>query len=192
MKIVFQHGLIIASSFILAEAAISQVSGISSENLVQYGKEQAYWVSNVSCADNSTRIVQRKTDGEQWCGKAIDGFCDVNKEAAAEKICSTGYTSALAALEASVRAQNSAAQAEARARRAEQEREQQRQLANQRIEQQRRAREQQAAVNAPLEKQINIEEELIKIEQEKLDLRRQELELQRRATEIQTLLDGKS
>lgn len=196
LKLSITHlcSVVIASS-LLATSAYAEVSSISSDNLVQYAKEEAYWVADVSCSDGSKRTIQRKTDGNEWCGKDVEGFCDSTKETTATKICGAQYSSALALLETAKQAQNDAAQAEERARRAERERAEQRRLADQRIEEQRLERERQAAAEAaaaPLKKQISIEEELLKIEQEKLDLRRQELELQRRAVEIQSLLDEKS
>jgi len=183
-SILKQHTTLLLSLLSLTLTANAEVSGISSDNLVQYGKEQAFWVSDVSCSDGSTRTIQRKTDGSDWCGKEIEGFCDTSKEGAATKICGAQYTSALSLLETAKQAQNNAAQAEQRARQAEQERARQSRLASERQAQ----RDRQAAAAAPLKKKISIEEELLKIEQEKLNLRRQELELQRRAVEIETLL----
>ena len=187
MKTLLKPSILFITSALFANAAMSEVSTISSDSLVQYAKEQAYWVATVTCSDDSQRVIQRKTDGNEWCGKAVDGFCDADKEAAADRICGTQYTSALSLLEATKQAQNEAAEAEERARRAERER--QEQLAAQQRQQQ-AERERQAAT-APLKRQITIEEELIQIEQEKLNLRRQELELQRRASEIEALLEGK-
>lgn len=191
MKTVMNSAMLFISTALFAGTAFSQVSNISSDNLVQYGKDQAFWVADVTCTDESTRVIQRKTDGNEWCGKAIEGFCDTTKEAAAKKICSDQYSSSLSLLQAAKQAQQDAAQAEQRAKQAEQERAEQRRLANERIEEQRVERERQEAEAqaAPLKKQITIEEELIQIEQDKLNLRRQELELQRRAVEIQALLD---
>lgn len=190
LKLSITHILsVVVASSLLATTAHAEVSSISSDNLVQYGKEQAFWVADVSCSDGSKRTIQRKTDGNEWCGKDVEGFCDSTKEKTATKICGAQYSSSLALLETAKQAQNDAEQAEQRARRAEQERAEQRRLADQQIENQRIERERQAAAAAPLKKQISIEEELLKIEQEKLDLRRQELELQRRAVEIQSLLD---
>ncbi|MFT6406793.1 MAG: hypothetical protein ACJAQ6_000203 [Arenicella sp.] len=189
MKTVMNSAILFVSTVLFAGTALSQVSSISSDNLVQYAKEEAYWVADVTCADDSKRVIQRKTDGNQWCGKAVKGFCNTTKEGTAAKICSAQYTSSLSLLEATKQAQDNAAQAEERAKRAERERADQRRIANQRIEQQRIERERKAAAAAPLKKQITIEEELIQIEQEKLNLRRQELQLQRRAVEIQAMLD---
>jgi len=205
MKTVMNSAMLFISAALFAGTALSQVSNISNDNLVQYGKDQAFWVADVTCADESTRVIQRKTDGNEWCGKAVEGFCDTTKEAAAKKVCGPQYSSSLSLLQATKQAQEDAAQAEKRAKRAEQERAEQeraeqeraeqRRLANERVEQQRIERERQEAEvvaeaeAVPLKKQITIEEELIQIEQEKLNLRRQELELQRRAVEIETLLD---
>jgi flagellar biosynthesis GTPase FlhF len=189
MKTVMNSIVLFISTALFAGTALCQVSSISSDNLVQYGKEQAYWVADVTCADESSRIIQRKTDGNEWCGKEVEGFCEATKEATAKKICGPQYTSSLALVVATQKAQDDAAQAEERAKRAERERNEQRRVANQQIEQQRLERERKAAAAAPLQKQISIDEELIEIEQDKLNLRRQELELQRRALEIQALLD---
>ena len=189
MNTVMNSAILFMITGLFAGSALSQVSSVSSDSLVQYGKEQAFWVANVICADKSTRVIQRKTDANEWCGKAVDGFCGDTKKSTAKKICSTQYSSSLSLLEATKKAQESAMQAEKRAERAERERAEQRRLASQRIERQRIEREKKAAAVAPLKRQITIEEELIKIEQEKLNLRRQELDLQRRAVEIQALLD---
>lgn len=207
MKNVLKPAMIFVSTVLFTSSAISQVSSVSSDNLVQYGKEDAYWVADVTCADDSKRVIQRKTDSNTWCGKDIDGFCDETKDAAAIKICGTQYTSSLALLEAARQAQNDAAAAQDRANRAERERAEQRRLADQRLQEQiaeRQAREQRIAQEqrialekknaapAPLKTQISIQEELIQIDQEKLDLRRQELELQRRAAEIEAELNKNS
>ena len=206
MKKVLKPAVIFATTVLFSSSAMSQVSGISSDNLVQYGKEEAYWAAEVTCADESKRVIQRKTDSSAWCGKAVAGFCDKTKEDAAKKICGTQYTSSLGLLEAARQAQNDAALAEDRAKRAERERADQRRLTDQRLQQQRaerQAREAQeqriaeqqigeakkSATPAPLETQISIQEELIQIDQEKLNLRRQELELQRRAAEIEAELN---
>jgi len=189
MKTLLKSAMLFLGASLFAGTAMSQVSNISSDNLVQYGKDEAYWVANVTCSDEGKRTIQRKTDGNEWCGKSVEGFCETTKENAAKKVCGAQYTSALTLLEEAQQARDNAAQAEERAKRAERERAEQRRLADQRIEQQRIEREKKAAAAAPLKKQITIEEELIQIEQEKLNLRRQELELQRRAVEIQALLD---
>jgi flagellar biosynthesis GTPase FlhF len=189
MKTVMNSAILFVSTALFAGTALSQVSSISGDNLVQYGKDQAYWVADVTCADESTRIVQRKTDGNEWCGKEVEGFCDTIKEAAATKICGPQYTNSLSLVVAAKKAQDDAEQAEQRAKRAERERTEQRRIANRQLEQQQLERERKAAAAAPLQKQISIDEELIKIEQGTLNLRRQELELQRRAVEIQALLD---
>lgn len=189
MKTLLKPAILFVGAALFASTAMSQVSNISSDNLVQYGKDQAYWVANVTCSDESKRVIQRKTDSNEWCGKAVEGYCDATKESTAKKICGAQYTSTLSLLEAAKKAQDNADQAEKRAQRAERERFEQRRLAEERIKQQQLERERKAAAAAPLKKQITIEEELIQIEQEKLNLRRQELELQRRAVEIQSILD---
>jgi hypothetical protein len=189
MKTVFKPAIFFASTILFSSMAISQVSNISNDNLVQYGKDDAYWVADVTCSGDSKRVIQRKTDGNEWCGKAVDGFCDGTKESLAVKICGAEYTSALSLINAAKQAQLNASRAEERTKRAETERANQRRLADERIKQQRLERAEQEAAAAPLKKQINIEEELLKIEEEKLNLRRQELDLQRRAVEIEALLE---
>jgi len=195
MKALLKSIIPFIGTVLFTSTAVSEVSSISGDNLVQYGKEEAYWVADVTCDDNSQRGIQRKTDGDQWCGIDFDGFCDTTKESTAKKVCSAQYTSSLNLLEATKQAQNSAAEAEERAKRAEEARAQsiraeQRRLADQRLESQRleRQRVANAAEVEPLKKRINIDEDIIRIENEKLKLRRQELELQRRASEIQSLL----
>lgn len=193
MKITIQS--ILATSFAVAfvSNAQAQVTNISSETFAQYGKDEAYFVADVSCNQGgAARAIQRKTDGDEWCGKDVAGFCGASKDAAAKKVCSSDYTATLEEVETKAKAEREAAAAKARAVAAEKER-----AAQARKAQQERARAAQierdkkaaVAAAAPLKKKISIEEQLIKIEQEKLDLRRQELELQRRAVEIQKLLD---
>ncbi len=159
----------------------SQALGVtlSSEEFTEYASEEAYWVVSVNCDDGSDpRIIQRKTDGNQWCGKEVEGYCFNAKAETAEKVCSADYSDSLAT-----------------AKRAEQERERQEQ-ANRQAEQERRqaqaqaALAQQQAAEAERQKQIDIDEQLLQIEQEKLSLRRQELELQRRAVEIREALES--
>ncbi len=174
----------------LTSTAQAEVASIAPENFAQYDKDEAYWVAEVSCKQtDGTRTIQRKTDGNEWCGKDLPGFCDTDKDDAANKVCGAEYTSALAAIDDKIKAEKAAAVAQARATKAEQDSAaaQRRQAQQERVRAQ-NERDRQAAA-APLKKKISIEEQLIKIEQEKLDLRRQELELQRRAVDIQKLLD---
>lgn len=194
MKKMYKLAIPLMGSILFTSTAMSQVENISGDSLVQYGKEDAYWVSEVTCADESKRVVQHKTDGELWCGKTVKGFCDETKESAAIKVCGSQYSQALSQIQATKQARNNAVKAEQRAKdqQAERERAQQRRAADERIVQQRIEREKRAAAAEPIRKQINIEEELILIEQEKLELRRQELELQRRAAEIEAKLKTES
>ena len=190
---------IIATVFALtlANNAQAQVASISAETFAQYGKDDAYFVADVECEQGgSTRAIQRKTDGNDWCGKDVTGYCGASKDAAAKKVCSTEYSSAISLLEDKTKAEEAAAAAQARA---DSERERAAVAERERADQARRAQQQRAraeqerkAAAAPLKKKISIEEQLITIEQEKLDLRRQELELQRRAVEIQKELDNKN
>ena len=192
---------IIATAFALTlvNNAQAQVANISAETFAQYGKDEAYFVAEVECEQGGAlRAIQRKTDGNNWCGKDVAGYCDASKDAAAKKVCGTEYGSAISLLEDKTKAEEVAAEAQARA---ESERERAAVAERERAEQARRSQQQQAraaqaererkAAAAPLKKKISIEEQLITIEQEKLDLRRQELELQRRAVEIQKELDKK-
>lgn len=185
--------ILLIGFFVLSStSAQSQVSSISAEDFAQYGTEAAYWVATVTCTDGSERKIQRKTDGNLWCGKDVSGYCRELKNEAADLVCGDSYSVVW-------QNQNSAAAEEAAQREAEERR--RRQQAEQRRAEQRIAnqeaqrREQQAAAAAasgPSPEQLSIEEELITIEQEKIELRKQELELRRRAVEIQALLDAKT
>lgn len=189
MKSIIKIAIVLSSPLLAINPAFSQAPKVSSENLVQIN-EDAYWAAEVSCNDNSERTVQRRTNGSEWCGKEVSGFCANNKDAAAVKVCGPEYSSALSLKESSIKAKEDADQAKKRADRAERDREEQRRLSEQRLRQQQEEKARQAAAAAaPLKKQISIEEELILIEQEKLNLRRQELELQKRAVEIEKLLE---
>jgi hypothetical protein len=199
MKSIVKIALVLSGSLLLINPSFAQVSKISSENLVQIGKD-AFWSADVNCEGGSVRTIQRKTDGNEWCGKVVSGFCATSKDAAAKKICDSEYTAALTLKESTVKAQEDAekaqedaARAQQRAESAERERAQQRRLADQRLKQQQEERAKQAAsAAASVKKQTSIEEKLILIEQEKLNLRRQELELQKRAVEIEKLLEKTS
>lgn len=166
----------------LAAANISNAAVLSAEEFKQYASEEAYWVVEVDCEDGSKpRTIQRKTDGTQWCGKEIDGFCSSTKNEAAEKVCGSEYSATV----------NNKAEAQAeQQRRAQAQRQATEQAARDQREAEARAtaaREQ--AAEAKRQSQIKIDEQLLQIEQEKLSLRRQELELQRRAVEIRESLD---
>ena len=199
MKPIIKIALVLSGSLLLINPSLAQVSKISSENLVQNGKD-AYWSADVTCEGNSVRTIQRKTDANEWCGKVVAGFCANSKDAAAKKICGSEYSSTLALKQSTVKAQEdaekaqeNAVRAQQRAERAERERAEQRRLADQRLKQQQDAQAKQAAAAASAaaasKQQTSIEEQLILIEQEKLNLRRQELELQKRAVEIEKLLE---
>lgn len=196
MKPIIKIALVLSGTLLLINPSFAQVSKISSENLVQNGKD-AYWSADVTCEGNSVRTIQRKTDASEWCGKVVAGFCANSKDAAAKKICGSEYSSTLALKQSTVKAQEdaekaqeNAVRAQQRAERAERERAEQRRLADQRLKQQQDAQAKQAASAAAASKQqTSIEEQLILIEQEKLNLRRQELELQKRAVEIEKLLE---
>lgn len=156
---------------------------LSNEELQQYGPEEAYWVVTVDCEDDTpTRVIHRKTDGNEWCAKDFDGFCGDSKDATSKNVCGADYT-------AQLEAQQLEAEAEAERRREEQSRrDAERRREAQAQEQQAQAR-QAAAQQAEIQNQISVDEELLRIEQEKLSLRRQELELQKRAVEIREALE---
>ena len=170
--------------------ALAEVKSKTAEEFVQYGPEDAYWVFTATCADDQQRIIQRKTDGELWCIKDAEEFCDENRDKAADIACGPEFADSEAAeeqaREAARQAEAEAARAQA-AERARQERQRQERERARAAEAERAA--EQARQEAAAKDQISIEEQLLKIEQEKLELRRQELELQRRAVEIQALLD---
>ena len=186
MKLIFKSTLILSSLFLVNSHAASQVTNISSENLVQIGKE-AYWSADVSCDDGNVRAMQRKTDGTEWCGKDISIFCDIDKDTAANEICGGEYSAALALAESTKKAQSEAkAKATAKANLA---RAKQKKLAEKTLKQAQEAKKRQAAA-IPIKQVISIDEQLVLIEQERLNLRRQELELQKRAIEIEKLLEA--
>ena len=139
---------------------------MSTEEFKEYAREDAYWVVSVDCEDGSeSRTIQKKTDGDQWCSKDIDGYCYDTKVVAADRVCGNSFALALIQKQ-----ENQAAQEKL---------EQQKQE-----EQQKRDQEEEQA----RQRQLAIEAELLEIEQEKLGLRRQELELQKRAVEIRDQL----
>lgn len=193
MKKIINSTIFIGCTF-LAGNSFAQVSGMSPENLVQINKD-AYWSTNVTCKNGKVQTIQRKTDGSEWCGKTVSGYCDTNKDKAAEKVCGADYADKVSSLE---EADRKAKEEKARAAKAkeEAERAEQRRLAEaRRVQQEQRIqaeRARKAAEAAPARKQISIEEQLIQVEQEKLNLRRQELELEKRAVEIEKLLEKAS
>ncbi|MFT5574252.1 MAG: hypothetical protein ACI9FR_003190 [Cryomorphaceae bacterium] len=162
---------------------------LSAEDFAQYGQEDAYWTVNVTCEGSSAEnIIQRKTDGSQWCAKEDANACDEAKDTVAKRVCSDQYLSNLdnsKNLEDTRKSEERAAQT----RRANE-----RQLA---------ARKTAApvvrvitsvaaapAVDKNLLNKISIEEQRLSIEQERLKLRRRELELERRAVEIEEQLES--
>lgn len=171
--------------FAINGVSYAQVKSMTPETLAQYGPEDAYWVFSAVCSDDSERQVQRKTDGQQWCGKDIDGFCQQDKSKAADMVCGQEYSQGLALQRETQRAQRARVQAQ---RERERQRTAERQRAAQALAEQQRQQAQVAAATSS--QRISIEEELIEIQQEKIELRREELELQRRAQEIQSLLGG--
>lgn len=183
---VLKVGTVFAVTFtalsVLMTANITNAAVLSAEEFKQYAPEEAYWVVSVDCEDGSDpRVVQRKTDGNEWCGKDVDGFCAATKKDAAEKVCSAEYSDALT--------QRGQAAAESQ-RRAEAQRQAAAEAARKRREDEARATaSRQQAAEAKRQNQIKIDEQLLQIEQEKLSLRRQELELQRRAVEIRESLE---
>ena len=139
---------------------------LSTEEFKEYAREEAYWVVSVDCEDGSeSRTIQRKTDGDQWCSKDLDGYCYDTKVVASDKVCGSAFSVAFTqAIENQ--------QAEERAAREKREQE----------------RKRQQAAESERQNKLAIEAELLEIEQSKLSLRRQELELQKRAVEIRDQL----
>lgn len=171
------------------------VDSLTTEEFVQYGPEDAYWQFTANCRDGAKRVVQRKTDGNDWCAKGLEGYCDVSREVAADKACGKDFAEAYANSEQVRKAQSDATQAKAQA--AAQKRQAESRAAAQRAADQRtreaaeRAKAaQQAKIARQAQNQISIDEQLLKIEQEKLELRRQELELEKRVMEIEKSLEA--
>ncbi len=178
----------LVGGIVFSATAHAEVKSKTAEEFAQYGPEDAYWVFTVTCTDDTEHKVQRKTDGDLWCATAIEGFCDANRDVAADKVCGDEFGKAYAEQKSSIEAEQVArkqAEADAERKRAEAAAAKQRE---EQVKQQAAARAQ-AEADAKAQRQLSIEEELLKIEQEKLDLRRQELELQERAVQIQELLD---
>lgn len=175
----FKHAL----SFIFGATAALIASNahavtLSGEEFKEYAPEEAYWVVSVNCEDGSdSRVIQRKTDGNKWCGKEVDGYCFDTKADAADKVCAADYTATLNQIKQAEREKERQEQARLQA-----ERERREAAA-------REAAEREKAAEAKRQAQIQIDEKLLQIEQEKLSLRRQELELQRRAVEIREALE---
>jgi len=174
-------GFMVAVALSLSQVSLAEVVSVSPEAFQQYGKENAFWEVTVNCSiagENVDRVLQRKTDGSQWCGKEVDSTCDQNKGAAAAKVCGETYTEALNRLNEQ--------------RRQEQARADQRKAEQAEVEAQQQAAKRNALQAADrqraLQNTISIEEQRIQIEKEKLRLRRRELELQRRAQELEELL----
>jgi len=192
-----------------SQSVIAQVKSKSPEEFVQYGREDAYFAFTATCSDDAKRVIQRKTDGNEWCAKDISGFCDENKDSAADKACSSEFALALGTVTSSKREAIAAKEAEAQNARAAQQEEQKRQAqaAQQQLERQRAAeleRERAQALAAAQTKarakakatqaaknKLAIEEELLRIEEEQLELRKQEIELEQRAAEIANKLGKK-
>ena len=179
---VFKFGAAIALATGAFVASVSNAATLSAEEFKEYAPEEAYWVVSVNCEDGSdSRVIQRKTDGNKWCGKDIDGFCFDTKDQAAESVCGTEYGNKLDQIKQSEAAKQRETSAQKQAaEKAENDRRQ---------AQARAASARQQAAEAKRQNQIKIDEQLLKIEQEKLSLRRQELELQRRAVEIRESLE---
>ncbi len=161
---------------------------MSGEKFKEYAPEEAYWVVSVSCDSNSDeRIVQRKTDGTQWCNDQFSSYCADTKESAADLVCGQEVTSLFeneSQKQAQAEAEEQKKREEARAR-AQREAQQQQALAKQRRE---AAETQKRAQETQRQQQLLLDEQLLEIEQQKISLRRQELELQRRSVEIRETL----
>jgi len=203
MKKIARIAMVVAMNFVVSSAVIAQVESISPESFAQYGQDNAFWVAEVTCSGESNkRLIQRKTDGNEWCGKDVVGNCAENKDDVARKVCSPTYSAAMAsAIDEQKAAQEAekaalvAKAAEAKAAKLEAQRKEKALAAKRRQAAEAKARAEEkkkALAAAPIKKKISIEQQLIKIEQEKLELRGEELKLKRRAVEIKALLSQQS
>lgn len=169
---------ILTASILLASAIsntlfAADVTNVSSESFVQYGKENAYWAVSVSCDDGlSDRVVQRKTDSETWCPKDDDSLCSEDKLVATQNACSPAYQAEVIAT-----AKKKALESRRRAKAAEA-------AAKEKENAERVIREAELA----LQNKISIDEQLVAIEQKRLELSQQELEIDRRIVEIDEIL----
>ena len=151
------------------------IEDVSSDNFVQYGKEDAYWAVTVTCNDKSKHVVQRKTDAESWCPKNDSSVCNEDKTVAFEYVCSDAY---LAKIEQAkpkpVVAKVQPAQPTSPSITSAQEKAA--------VEQKIRAAEQK------IQELIIIQDSIASINQELSKLNNEELELKRRITEIDVIL----
>lgn len=181
----FKRISLVLGTLLVLQNGHAAVSTISSEEFAQYGREDAYWVFTVQCTDDDKgRIVQRKTDGSLWCGKDIEGFCDDDKNAAAEKVCSSEYSQALINIsEQQEQQQQTLADQQRAEKRATEERQRAARARERAATERAKAAEQrrQAAAEELRRNEISIEQKILELEQQELELRRKELEIQRRA-----------
>lgn len=178
MQTLFKNHFLVAMGIATLSFQASAVT-MSGEEFKEYAAEEAFWVVSVDCENGSEpRVIQRKTDGNQWCAKELDGYCYDTKAETGKEVCGEKYNSEFDQINQQVKEK---AQKEQAARDAERKR---REAAA------REATERKRAEDAKRQNQISIDEQLLKIEQEKLSLRRQELDLQRRAVEIRDALKG--
>jgi len=173
----FRNCKAIAASLLLLSIMAYQQDAyavkMSTEEFKEYAREEAYWVVSVDCENGSeSRIIQRKTDGDQWCSKDLDGYCYDTKVEAADKVCGNQFSLAYSQVLESQRAQAQAERQQAEAERLKREQEKQRK----------------AAEEQDRQKQLAVEAELLEIEKQKLSLRKEELALQKRAVEIEEQL----
>lgn len=198
--------LLLSTTLIASHGVAAAVKSKSPEEFVQYGPEDAYFAFTATCDDDAKRVVQRKTDGNEWCVKGIKGFCDENKETAAEQACSSELALAMGTVQSSQKEADAAKQAEAertaQAAKLEQERlakeeqeraraaDLERERAAARVAAQEKARKDALAAQS-LKKKVQVEEELLKIDEELLELRQKDLDLQQRQTEIAEQLTNK-
>ncbi|GAA6137573.1 hypothetical protein NBRC116583_13200 [Arenicella sp. 4NH20-0111] len=178
MQKLFNKRLLVIAGMASMSFQVNAIT-MSGEEFKEYAAEEAYWVVSVDCENGSDpRVIQRKTDGNQWCAKELDGYCFDSKDDASKEVCGEKYSSAAEELNA---------QAKDKAKREQEARDNER---KRREDAERAAAERKRAADEKRQNQISIDEQLLKIEQEKLSLRRQELELQRRAVEIRDALKG--
>lgn len=180
----------LAMAVISPAALAAKVASVSPETFAQYGKENAFWEISVRCEGiEPERIIQRKTDGDDWCPKGADNLCGPDKAQAAINACDEEYASTI---EQDTRAKEQEQKAQIERSKAQQD-ELRRQQAAAKPKPQVKPRPSISATisanEAKLRNKISIQEDRIKLDQAKLELRRKELVLERRSIEIEEILE---
>lgn len=158
----------------------ANVLSTSGESFAQYGKEDAYWVVTVNCDDNTKYVVQRKTDGEQWCPKGNNSLCSSDKSIAAKNSCSEANNTAVAKKAKVIKTKAAPIQQE-NARLTFEQRE-----AAEKAAVERKIRE----AEYKLQQRIEADEKLLLISTELSNLSLREQQIEQRIIEIDELLDN--